>query len=84
MPLRVDNFSAVASEFERHEPTLQGGFALAMVNGDAEASFGAPAPWPLLKAKLPLERCEVGDSDSFYLGTNRVHSGQCAGRRSMV
>jgi two-component system nitrogen regulation sensor histidine kinase NtrY len=50
------NFSAVASELGRHEPTLQGGFALAILNGDAEASFGAPGPWPLLKAKLPLEQ----------------------------
>ena len=50
------SFSAVSSEFQRHAPTLQGGFAIAMVDGDAEASFGAPAPWPQLKAKLPLNR----------------------------
>jgi two-component system, NtrC family, nitrogen regulation sensor histidine kinase NtrY len=50
------NFSAVGSELGRHEPTLQGGFALAILNGDEEASFGAPAPWPLLKSKLPIER----------------------------
>jgi two-component system nitrogen regulation sensor histidine kinase NtrY len=53
-----DNFSAVASELGRHEPTLQGGFALAIVNGDAQASFGAPAPWPLLKAKIPVEHAK--------------------------
>jgi len=50
------SFSAVVNEFRRHESTLQGGFALAIENGDAEASFNAPAAWPLLKAKLPLER----------------------------
>ncbi len=52
------NFSAMASELGRHEPTLQGGFALAIVNGDAQASFGAPAPWPVLKAKIPMEHAK--------------------------
>jgi len=50
------SFSAVTNEFERHAPTLQGGFALAIVDGDAEVSFGTPAPWPQLKSKLPLRR----------------------------
>jgi two-component system, NtrC family, nitrogen regulation sensor histidine kinase NtrY len=52
------SFSAVTSEFGRHEPTLQGGFVLAILNGDAQASFGAPAPWPVLKANLPLEHAK--------------------------
>jgi hypothetical protein len=50
------SFSAVMTEFRRHEATLQGGFALAIEDGNAEASFGAPAPWPLLKAKIPSNR----------------------------
>ena len=50
------NFSVVSGEFERHGPTLQGGFALAIVGGNAEASFGAPAPWSRLKTQIPLER----------------------------
>jgi two-component system, NtrC family, nitrogen regulation sensor histidine kinase NtrY len=48
------NFSALVSEFQEHESTLQGGFALAIDNGQAEASFGAPADWPLLRDKIPL------------------------------
>ena len=48
------NFSALVSEFQEHESTLQGGFALALDNGQAEASFGAPADWPLLRDKIPL------------------------------
>src|SRR6202043_3390878 len=47
-------FSAVVSEFQHHELTLQGGFALAVRDGNAEASFNAPAPWSVLKARLPL------------------------------
>ena len=49
------SFSTVMSEFRRHEPTLQGGFAVAIEDGNAEASFAAPASWPLLKAKIPIE-----------------------------
>jgi two-component system nitrogen regulation sensor histidine kinase NtrY len=47
-------FSPVVSEFQNHELTLQGGFAVAVLDGNAEASFNAPAPWPLLKSTLPL------------------------------
>jgi len=47
-------FSGVVSEFQHHELTLQGGFALAIRDGNAEASFNAPAPWPVLKPRLPL------------------------------
>ena len=43
------SFSTVVSEFRRHEATLQGGFAVALLDGNAEASFA----WPVLKAKIP-------------------------------
>ena len=49
------NFAPVLAEFRRHEPTLQGGFALALVQDDLEASLAIPAAWPLLKPKLPWE-----------------------------
>src|SRR6266566_1295815 len=48
------SFSGVLNEFRRHEATLQGGFAIAIESGNAEASFGAPAAWPLLKTNLPV------------------------------
>ena len=40
--------AGIVSEFQRHEMTLQGGFALAVRDGTAEASFKAPAPWPVM------------------------------------
>ena len=50
------SFSSVVTVFRRHEASLQGGFALAIANGYAEASFGAPAPWPLLEKSLLQQR----------------------------
>lgn len=50
------SFSSVMDEFRRHELTLQGGFALAIQNDNAEASFGAPTSWPLLKSRIPLSK----------------------------
>src|SRR5205823_4231809 len=46
-------FSGVLNEFRRHETTLQGGFAIAIESGNAEASFGVPAAWPLLRPAIP-------------------------------
>ncbi len=59
------NSSAIADEFERHASTLQGGFALALVDGEAEASFGAPASWLQLKARLPRLRSDIPTSFSW-------------------
>jgi PAS domain S-box-containing protein len=73
-------FSAVMSEFRRHEATLQGGFALAIENGNADASLGAPAPWPLLKATIPLDRLGSDnivhlnwEQTDYILGAAAVH-----------
>ena len=64
------SFSSVVNEFRRHEATLQGGFALAIVEGNAEASFGAPAPWALLKDQLPLEKLHSGNPQHFTWDEN--------------
>ena len=58
-------FSGVVAEFQEHEPTLQGGFALAVRDDNEEASFNAPAPWPVLKSKLPLADAIVGRPAQF-------------------
>jgi len=58
-------FASAVEEFHRHEPTLQGGFALAIQSGIAEASLGAPAPWPILKEKLPLVQNATGQPARF-------------------
>src|SRR5882724_3802962 len=58
-------FAGVVDEFQRHEPTLQGGFVIAVQEGDVEASFNAPAPWVLLKPKLPLGDAVAGRPAQF-------------------
>jgi two-component system, NtrC family, nitrogen regulation sensor histidine kinase NtrY len=58
-------FSGVVAEFQRHELTLQGGFALAILDGNEEASFNAPAAWPILKSRLPLAEAAAGHPAQF-------------------
>jgi two-component system, NtrC family, nitrogen regulation sensor histidine kinase NtrY len=58
-------FSGSVNEFQRHELTLQGGFAIAVQDGNAEASFNAPAPWAILKAHLPLDDAAAGRPAQF-------------------
>jgi two-component system, NtrC family, nitrogen regulation sensor histidine kinase NtrY len=62
------SFSAVVNEFQRHEVTLQGGFALAVQDGNPEASFNAPAAWPLLKPRMPLAAASAGRPANFTWG----------------
>jgi len=61
-------FSAVVDEFRGRELTLRGGFAVAVRDGNAEASFQAPAPWPVLRPRLPLEQAALGQTARFTWG----------------
>jgi two-component system, NtrC family, nitrogen regulation sensor histidine kinase NtrY len=66
-------FTSVITEFRRHESTLQGGFAVALLDGNAEASFGAPAPWPVLKPRIPWPTVTRNSSGSFtWEGTEYI------------
>lgn len=58
-------FSGVVSEFQHHELTLQGGFAIAVRDGNAEASFNAPAAWQVLKSSMPLSDAAAGHPAQF-------------------
>ncbi|HVP54389.1 MAG TPA: ATP-binding protein [Candidatus Eisenbacteria bacterium] len=52
------NFTLVMEEFRSSEISLQGGFAFAVGDDGAEASFHAPEAWPLIRDRLPVR--EVG------------------------
>jgi len=58
-------YSGVISEFQHHELTLQGGFALAIKDGNAEASFNAPSPWPVMKNSLPISTLAASHPAQF-------------------
>lgn len=53
------DFSGLAAIFERHESTLQGGFIVALRDGELVASFRAPESWPMLRAQLPPRNREL-------------------------
>jgi two-component system, NtrC family, nitrogen regulation sensor histidine kinase NtrY len=76
------SFSGVLAVFERHAMTLQGGFALALRNDNVEASYNSPAPWPVLKGKLPLAAASGGrpaefawDGTDYTVGSASVPGG---------
>ncbi len=62
---QTGNFTLIMDEFRRGEITLQGGFAFAIVDDRAEASFHAPEAWPLLRHNLPLKPAVLGHAKSF-------------------
>ena len=79
------NFSAVSREFQRHAPTLQGGFAMAIINGDAETSFNAPSPWVQLKPMLPLERLRSETAIPFtWQGTDYILGSAAVGHDGVI
>lgn len=73
------NFTYVMDEFRRSEVTLQGGFAFALVDDQAEASFHAPEGWPLVRRHLPPQAAPGGPKPFDVLGEmyvlGRAHIG---------
>jgi len=75
---QTDNFSYLMEEFRRSEVTLQDGFAFAIVDDVAEASFHAPEAWPLIRRHLPPRASPYQAKtfellgDTYVLGRTRV------------
>jgi two-component system, NtrC family, nitrogen regulation sensor histidine kinase NtrY len=72
-------FGLVTNELQRHETTLQGGFALALLDGNEVAEFRAPAAWSLLQPHIPFEQVSgstpvpfTWDQTDYILGNARV------------
>jgi two-component system, NtrC family, nitrogen regulation sensor histidine kinase NtrY len=59
------NFTFIMDEFRRSEVTLQGGFAFALVDNQAEASFHAPEAWPLIRRHLPAQAATSAHTPPF-------------------
>ena len=62
------NFSDATAELREHIPTLQGGFVVALANGNAAASLNTPAPWSEMKAGFPLQSALRGEHPHFPWG----------------
>ncbi len=60
-----ENFSPALEEFREHQLTLQGGFAVALTDGNAVASLGIPAPWSAMKARFPIQQALRGEHPLF-------------------
>jgi two-component system nitrogen regulation sensor histidine kinase NtrY len=59
------NFAAVQEELREHTATLQGGFAIALTNGDTVASLSMPVPWIEIKDGFPLQAALRGEHPHF-------------------
>ncbi len=53
------NFAPLLGVFRRREAPLQGGFALALLDGELEASYHVPTTWPLLSKKLRIQEGQI-------------------------
>ena len=66
--LSSGNSSAAMEELREHIPTLQGGFVVALANGNVAASLNIPAPWPTMKGSFPLPSALRGEHPHFQWG----------------
>jgi nitrogen fixation/metabolism regulation signal transduction histidine kinase len=62
------NFSETSAELREHIPTLEGGFVVALANGNAAASLNTPALWPAMKDHFPLQEALRGEHPHFQWG----------------
>jgi two-component system nitrogen regulation sensor histidine kinase NtrY len=51
--LAAGDRAALLTELRSHEPTLQGGFAIALAKGNEVAGWNAPEGWEALRGQLP-------------------------------
>ena len=59
------NFTYIMDEFRGSEVGMQGGFAFAVADDRAEASFRAPEAWPVIREHLPIRGAADGKPKTF-------------------
>jgi hypothetical protein len=59
------SFASALEEFREHDSTLQGGFVVALADGNAEATLGTPAPWNDMKGRFPIQQALQGEHPHF-------------------
>ncbi|HYX52780.1 MAG TPA: ATP-binding protein [Candidatus Limnocylindrales bacterium] len=79
------SYSGVLHVFRRHEQTLQGGFALALLDGDSVATWRAPQTWPILRAALPdLNQLESKPQKWVFHGTEYLIATASVGSKGKI
>ncbi|MGH9521909.1 MAG: ATP-binding protein [Terriglobales bacterium] len=75
-----NDFGLVMNVFRRRDRTLQSGFAVAVLDDDAEAAYRLPEPWPVLRQRigehhgtlLPLPKSVTVDGVEYILAAGMV------------
>jgi two-component system nitrogen regulation sensor histidine kinase NtrY len=82
---QTGNFSPVLAVFRRREAPLQGGFAIALLDRELEASYQVPTTWVELSEKLRIQEGELSlptaisiDGQEYLIGWQEV------GKRGLV
>lgn len=78
-------FAGLLGVFRRREAPLQGGFAVALLDGDLEASFQVPTTWPLLSKTLRVKEGEANLPTAIDLNGQRYLIGwQEVGKKGLI
>jgi nitrogen fixation/metabolism regulation signal transduction histidine kinase len=78
------NFSAVNDELLEHVPTLQGGFVIALGDGEVKAALNIPATWPQMKPGFPVDQALRGANPHFQWGQNEYLVGAAPAGNGVV
>ncbi len=62
------NFNAAREELQEYIPTLQGGFVLALAQGNVATSLNPPAHWADMKDRFPVQSALRGEHPHFQWG----------------
>jgi two-component system nitrogen regulation sensor histidine kinase NtrY len=62
------NASGLNDELQEHVPTLQGGFVIALLDGEVAAALHSPAVWPQMRGSFPLAQALHGENPHFRWG----------------
>jgi len=79
------NFESVLWEFREHSSTLQGGFVMAVANGNVEVSLSMPASWSAIKDEFPLQQALRGEHPHFqWKQTDYIVGASPVGKSAIV
>jgi two-component system, NtrC family, nitrogen regulation sensor histidine kinase NtrY len=82
---QTGKFAPLMDVFRRHEAPLQGGFVLALVDGDLEASFQIPNTWAVVGEKLRVTQGRLNLPTAIELNGQQYLVGwQEVGTRGLI